>query len=186
MDTQNQKKVRKKGKRILLLAVLLICSTLLVVFSAVFKGWILGQTQVSTTDGSAAPVLEDNGSALQGAVSSMSPEEVLDQLREQQVNVTDKISSHITFPNGKEGSTGTWEVENLPSNDVIMQCEVVLNGETIAKSVPIQPGEHIDHISLLQDVESGTSEVTALISYYSTNTQDYLGQAAYQISMTVS
>jgi len=130
--------------------------------------------------------LDDSGSALPGSSSSPSRQEILSQLQKQQVTVTDKVSSQISFPGGSTGSTGIWEVENQPSNSVIMQCEIVLNGKTVAKSVPIYPGQHIDSITLSQPVTPGNYNVTATIKYYNKTTKAYLGMADYGIHMSVS
>ena len=130
--------------------------------------------------------LDDSGSALPGSSSSPSRQEILSQLQKQQVTVTDKVSSQISFPGGSTGSAGICEVENQPSNSVIMQCEIVLNGKTVAKSVPIYPGQHIDSITLSQPVTPGNYNVTATIKYYNKTTKEYLGMTDYGIHMSVS
>ena len=96
------------------------------------------------------------------------------------------MSAQASFSSGAKGSTGTWEVENPASNTVIMQCEIVLDGETIAKSAPIYPGQHIDGLTLSRQVSSGNYSVTATIRYYSKDTKSYLGMADYKIHISVS
>ncbi len=91
----------------------------------------------------------------------------------------------ILFQRAK-GSTGTWEVENPSSNTVIMQCEIVLDGETVAKSAPIYPGQHIDGLTLFQPISTGSYSVTAAIKYYNKTTKAYLGMADYKIHLSVS
>ena len=96
------------------------------------------------------------------------------------------MSAQASFSNGAKGSTGTWEVENPSSNTVIMQCEIVLNGETVAKSAPIYPGQHIDGLTLSKQVSPGNYSVTATIRYYNKTTKAYLGMADYKIRLSVS
>ncbi|WOC32806.1 MULTISPECIES: hypothetical protein [Caproicibacterium] len=96
------------------------------------------------------------------------------------------MSAQASFSSGAKGSTGTWEVENPSSNTVIMQCEIMLDGETIAKSPPIYPGQHIDGLTLSRQVLSGNYSVTATIRYYNKDTKAYLGMADYKIRLSVS
>ena len=77
-------------------------------------------------------------------------------------------------------------MENPASNKVIEQCAVILNGQTVATSVPIYPGQHIEQITLSQKVAPGTYDVIANIKYYSTDTKSLLGQADYRLKLTVS
>nr|WP_319489352.1 hypothetical protein [uncultured Caproiciproducens sp.] len=130
--------------------------------------------------------LDDTGSAKPGSGSTPSRQEILSRLQKQEVTVTDKVSAQASFSSGAKGSTGTWEVENPSSNSVIMQCEIVLNGETIAKSTPIYPGQHIDGLTLSHQVSPGNYSVTATILYYSKDTKAYLGMADYKIRLSVS
>ena len=67
-----------------------------------------------------------------------------------------------------------------------MQCEILLDGETVAKSVPIYPGQHSDGLTLSRPVSSGSYSVTAAIKYYNKTTKAYLGMADYKIHLSVS
>lgn len=140
----------------------------------------------SSVPSSSAPSLDDTGSAEPGSGSTPSRQDILSRLQKQEVTVTDKVSAQSSFPNGAKGSTGTWEVENPSSNTVIMQCEIVLDGKTIAKSAPIYPGQHIDGLTLSQPVSPGNYNVTATIRYYSKDTKAYLGMADYKIHLSIS
>ena len=135
---------------------------------------------------SSVPSLDDTGSAKPGSSSTPSRQEILSRLQKQEVTITDKVSAQASFLNGSKGTSGTWEVENPSSNTVIMQCEIVLDGETVAKSAPIYPGQHIDGLTLSQPVSSGSYSVTAAIKYYSKTTKAYLGMADYKIRLSVS
>ena len=140
----------------------------------------------SSVSSSSVPSLDDTGSAEPGSSSAPSRQEILSRLQKQEVTVTDKVSAQASFSSGAKGSTGTWEVENPSSNIVIMQCEITLNGEAIAKSAPIYPGQHIDGLTLSRQVSSGNYSVTATIRYYSKDTKAYLGMADYKIHLSVS
>ena len=61
-----------------------------------------------------------------------------------------------------------------------------LNGETVAKSAPIYPGQHIDGLTLSRQVSPGNYNVTAAIKYYNKTTKAYLGMADYKIRLSVS
>ena len=139
-----------------------------------------------STPSSSAPSLDDTGSAEPGSSSTPSRQEILSRLQKQEVTVTDKVSAQASFPNGSKGTSGTWEVENPSSNTVIMQCEIVLDGETVAQSAPIYPGQHIDGLTLSRPVSSGSYSVTATIKYYNKTTKAYLGMADYKIRLSVS
>ena len=67
-----------------------------------------------------------------------------------------------------------------------MQCKIVLNGKSIAKSAPIYPGQHIDGLTLSRQVSPGSYSVTAAIKYYNKDTKAYLGMADYKIRLSVS
>ena len=130
--------------------------------------------------------LNDNGSALPGGYTSKSRQEILSELQKKQVTVTDRVSAQISFPNGTKGTKGSWVVENPSTNKVIMQCEVVLDGKTVAESTPIYPGQHIENITLSQPVSPGAYDVTAIIDYFSLDTKTNIGKVGYQIKLTVS
>jgi hypothetical protein len=140
----------------------------------------------SSVPSSSAPSLDDTGSAKPGSSSTPTRQEILSRLQKQEVTVTDKVSAQASFSNGSKGSAGTWEVENPSSNTVIMQCEIVLDGESVAESAPIYPGQHIDGLTLSRQVSSGDYSVTATIRYYSKDTKSYLGMADYKIRLSVS
>lgn len=126
------------------------------------------------------------GHATPGPVSSETSSDILAKLKKEQAMVTDDVSSSAQFPSGKSGTTGSFAVENLSSNNVIMQASLSLNGKEIAKSPPIYPGEHIDGVTLSQAVPAGTFEAVATLSYYNPATKAYISKAGYKIHMTVA
>ena len=186
-DEKEKTKKRKKVLLVLLIFLLLLAGV--VAFSFFQAGSVHtsgGGRSLSSQSSPGSSSLDDNSSALPGGYTAKSQQEILSELQKEQVTVTDKVSAQASFPNGTGGATGTWVVENTSSNKVIEQCEIALGGKTVAKSAPIYPGQHIESISLSQKVDAGTYDVTAVISYYSTDTKAYLGRAGYQIKLTVS
>lgn len=87
--------------------------------------------------------LDDDGTSLDGMKEVTDNETLLSELEKQQVMVTDKLSSNITFTSGDIGSIGEWIVENLEENQIIQHVEVYLGDVLIAKSTPIYPNQYI-------------------------------------------
>lgn len=188
-DNNTGKEKSKKRKRTLPIILLLLLLLLIGITYSFFHAGIGGSNGGNPSRSSqSAPSssLDDNGSALPGSPTQKSRKKILSELQQKEVVVTDRVSAQISFPKGKEGTAGTWTVENPASNKVIEQCSVVLNGQTIAESVPIYPGQHIEQITLSQKAAPGTYDVIANIKYYSTDTKSLLGQADYRIKLTVS
>ena len=184
ISTEEKKRKKKWPYALLILFFILLLLIILYSCSRRPSGSVSASTPSSVS--STVSVLEDTSSALPGPASSKSSGDVLAELQKQQVNVTDKVSTEASFSGGSVGSIGTWSVENPSSNSVIMQSEIVLNGKTVAKSVPIFPGQHIDSITLSKQISSGSYSVTAEIKYYNSSTKACLGMADYSIRMTVS
>lgn len=139
----------------------------------------------TTSNKSSSMHLDANGKADGGGYMSKSSEQILSELKKAQINVTDKISSSALFSSGIKGSSGSWVVENLASNNVIMQCEIYINNNLFAKSVPIYPNEHIESILLLNDLKPGTYDAVAFINYYKLDTKEYISKAGYKIKLVV-
>ena len=187
------KEINDKTKRRKLRPIFLIVPLLMILCITIVFGFSKGKFY---TDGDKAPSssmrsssnsasLVDSGSAIPGVYTPKSHDEILSELQKEQITVTDKVSAQISFSNGTKGTVGTWMVENPASNNVIEQCEVVLDGKTVVKSVPIYPGQHIENITLLEKVDPGTYDVIATISYYSTNARAFLGKAGYCIKLSI-
>ena len=130
--------------------------------------------------------LEDEGSSTVGEVKMKEREEILKELEKQQLIVTDKLSSNITFPSGDIGTIGEWIVENPKENNIIQQAEVYLDDLLIAKSTPIYPDQHITAIELLEELSSGEYEVIAYINYYDIESKEFISKAGYKIHLTVN
>jgi len=193
---QNSEPDKKKTRKRILLIILLVLLFLIIGITFSFchagttpnGGGPSSQSSQSSQSnpGPGSSSMDDNGRALPGGYTPKSRQEILSELQKEQVVVTDKVSAQVSFPSGAKSSVGSWVVENPASNKVIEQCDVVLNGETVAESTPIYPGEHIEHITLSQKVAPGTYDITATINYYSTSNKTLLGKAGYRIKLTVS
>jgi hypothetical protein len=183
---ENRKEDEKKQKRKWLYILLLILLLLLLLL-LLLRG-CGNQHPCPCPSSASSPVsrLNDTGSAKPGSSSNPSRHELLSRLQKQEITVTDKVSAQASFSSGAKGSTGTWEVENPPSNTVIMQCEINLDGTSVAKTAPIYPGQHIDSLVLSQTTTSGDHSAVATIRYYSKETKAYLGMADYKIHLSIS
>lgn len=170
-----------KKKKILIIIALLLAFSLV---AGVFV-YISLTNQDSPADTGASVGLDDNGDALDGRYKAKTKEQILSDLQKAQVTVTDKISSSAVFDIGEKGSFGTWIVENLPENNVVMQCEIYDGEKLLVKSVPIYPNQHIERIELLEPVEAGSHDVTAYINYFTLDTKAYISKAGYKISLTI-
>lgn len=146
---------------------------------------ILDAPPLENSEGEAIKRLDMNGQAINGPKKEKSREELLEELKKKQIHVTDKLSSHIFFPSGKTGEQGSWLVENIETNKVIIQCEVFLDDLMIAKSVPINPNQHIKSIILSEELDSGNYDVIAYINYYDLSSKEYLAKAGFKIKLTV-
>ncbi len=129
--------------------------------------------------------LEDDGGAIDGEAKAKDREEIMNELEKQQLVVTDKLSSNITFTHGEVGTVGDWMVENPKENNIILQAEVYLGDKLIAKTTPIYPNQHITGVELLADVECGEYIVTAYLNYYNIDTKEFISKAGYNIHLTV-
>ena len=177
-------KIRSNKKApMLLLLVLLLCVVGFSVFAAMNSNIFSQHGDISSTN--EPEQLDENGIAVDGSIENKTPDEIRSDLQKAQINVTDKLSSHILFPEGEAGTIGTWSVENLESNNVIMQCEVYLDDRLIAKSVPIKPNQHIETIELTDDVKAGEYDAVAYVNYYKLDTNEYISKAGFKIQLTV-
>ena len=182
MKSQNNNR-KRKSIAILVLIALLVLSSCIGILAFTNPG--IFSRLIDSTNESPAKQLDKNGTAIDGALQKKSPDEILKELQQKQITVTDKLSSHIYFPSGKSGTEGNWIVENVATNMVTIQCEVYLGDVLIAKSVPIRPNQHIETIILSEDVKSGEYDVIAYINYYDLETDSYLAKAGFKIKLTV-
>jgi len=180
-DKQNADEKKKRTKKMLI--VIFICLLILILYLAYVNS--LCPDPTAGTANPSVSSLDQSGSAIDGAVSPKSKEEILDDLEKQQLVVTDKLSSNIIFLSGNAGTIGDWIVENPLSNNIIQQAEVYFEDQLIAKSAHIYPNQHIEKIELLQDMQTGEYDCIAYINYYDMETQEFISRAGYTIHLTV-
>ena len=178
-EKDDEKKKRTNKILIIIFMCLLILILFLVYVNTLCPDPSMGNPNPPT------PSLNQSGNAIDGAASPKSREEILDDLEKQQLVVTDKLSSNITFPSGNSGTIGDWIVENPSSNNIIQQAEVYFEEQLVAKSAPIYPNQHIEKIELLQDIQPGEYDGIAYINYYNMETQEFISRAGYSIHLTV-
>ena len=192
IDVKKSAGLRKEN--IAVICILVAATCLVVASSYISSHRSQASRKAPTSSLSSRPVsqsqsdkLEDNGdsSAIDGAYQGKSRAATLRELEKEQVIVTDNLSSSIDFASGQKGASGRWMMENPSKNNVIMQAEIVLNGQVIATSASVRPGQHIESISLGRNISYGTAKAIAYISYYSLQSHEYLGKAGYQINLEV-
>lgn len=178
---ENSKQKQTKHKVLIIMLILII---LAVVVFICLKSC---EDEFSLSKPSPTPIyLEDEGGSQEGEAETVDREKILEELEKQQLVVTDKLSSNITFPSGEVNSIGEWIVENPEENTIIMQAEVYLEDTLIAKSTPIYPNQHITAVSLLSEIEAGGYEVIAYLNYYDLETKEFVSKAGYRIHLTVN
>lgn len=177
----NEKRADNKRKNLLIVILLIIVVMIIAFF--IFR--VCSNKQLTNKPQATPVFLDDEGGSLEGEVKAKEREEILKQLKKEQLVVTDKLSSNITFPSGEIGAVGEWIVENPEENNIIQQAEVYLNNQLIAKSTPIYPNQHISGVSLLEEVEPGEYEVIAYLNYYDIETKKFISKAGYKIHLTV-
>ena len=179
------KNVLTKKRITIFLPILFLLILSVGVFAVVRVSMIRTAMQNNISKDSSSIQLDSNGTALSGEYITKTPEQILAELEKAQINVTDKVSTSITFDSGEVGSVGAWVVENIASNTVIMQCEVYFNNSLLSKSVPIYPNEHINSVKLLTSLSPGIYEVIAYVNYFKLDTKEYLGKAGYKIKLII-
>ncbi len=177
--TESEKRQRKKHIILGLIIILLIIVALFLIRGCEHESMVNKPTHTPQ-------YLNDDGGSEYGEAESTDRDKILEELEKQQLVVTDKLSSNITFPNGESETIGEWIVENPKENTVIMQAQVYLDDVLIAKSTPIYPNQHITGIELLSNVEAGEYEVTAYLDYYDIETKEFISKAGYRIHLTIN
>ena len=184
LSSGHQQSADEKKKRIKkILIIFFMCLLILILFLAYVNTLCIDPSM--GTPSSPTSSLDQSGRAIDGTASPKSREEILDDIEKQQLVVTDKLSSNITFPSGNSGTIGDWIVENPSSNNIIQQAEVYFEDQLIAKSAPIYPNQHIENIELTQDMQSGEYDAIAYINYYDMETNAFISRAGYSIHITV-
>jgi hypothetical protein len=138
------------------------------------------------TTGSSVRLDPTAGTAINGSYQSKSHEEILADLKKQQIIVTDKLSSHAVFASGTKGTAGKWMLENVRQNNIILQAEIFAGDACIARTAPLQPGQHVESIILLEDVPWGTRQAIAYLNYFDRKTRAFISRTGFHIKLSVS
>ena len=178
-NTRNSRLQSEKKKKRKVLIIILLALWVLIILLLICKCSMDANTEPTTS------YLEDESSSLEGEAEQANIDEMLAELEKQQLVVTDKLSSNITFESGAVGTEGEWIVENPADNKVIIQAKVYLDDTLIAKSTPIYPDQHITGIELLEIVETGEYEIMVYLDYYGIETKEFISKAGYRIHLTV-
>jgi len=107
-NSYQEKNPKKKKVLVILLLFLFFCMAGFGIYALItFDSNINANRSADISSTDESKQLDENGNAVSGAVQSKSPEEILEGLKKAQINVTDKLSSHILFPSGKAGTQGS-------------------------------------------------------------------------------
>lgn len=98
-------------------------------------------------------------------------------------NLSYKIAGEITVDSA-EGK-GNFKIENSGKNICLMKTKITVNGETVYETGYIKPNEHIYEDSLDKILPVGTYEAEAIFEGFDPNTEESLGAAKQNITITV-
>lgn len=135
--------------------------------------------------GSGSDFFDEN--AQSGQAPYKTPEEMqaeLDRIVEEGMfNIS--ISSLIEFDDGT--ASGKAYIENVPGNRYVMQVTLTLDdaNETVYESKGIKPGNYIEDITLLKDLEPGDYAATATFSALDPDSLEEVGKAAAKVTLSV-
>ena len=98
-------------------------------------------------------------------------------------NLSYKIAGEITV-DSSEGK-GNFKIENSGKNICLMKTKITVNGETVYETGYLKPNEHIYEDSLDKILPVGTYEAEAIFEGFDPNTEESLGAAKQNITITV-
>ena len=175
--------LNKKYKALILITLGVILLALLLLIAT--KIYVVNNGASATS--SSPEALNDDREGIDGTYESMSREEILADLQQRQQVVTDQVSSNVIFLSGDAGTKGEWVLQNPESNSVIQQAEIYYGDDNIliGKTVPVKPGQYINTVELLEDMESGEYEALVYINYYNVNDKAFAGKAGYKVHLTI-
>ncbi len=168
---QDDKK-KKRGAGFYIGMIIAAIAIILALVFAVFM--FMNSTQASNRGGAA------------GQLEGKTPQEIQAELDkvvgEGMFNIS--IASAVEFADGT--SEGEVKIENSPANRYLMQVDMMLEDGTVIYESPIlEPNYHIQTAKLSEDLDPGTYEVTAVFYALDPNTEQEVGQAAAQVTITV-
>jgi len=94
-----------------------------------------------------------------------------------------KIAGEITV--GAEDGKGNFKIENSGKNTCLIKVKILLGGETVYETGYIKPNQHISEDFLGKIPEIGTYEAEAFFEGFDPETEESLGAAKENITITV-
>lgn len=94
-----------------------------------------------------------------------------------------KIAGEITV--GIDDGKGNFKIENSGKNTCLIKVKIIVDGETVYETGYIKPNQHIDEDFLSVVPEIGTHEAEAFFEGFDPDTEESLGAAKENITITV-
>lgn len=169
-------KKRKRGAALLILLVLILLA------AVAFLAW-KGQ--------SGRGGLEYEENVVVGSLPGKSAEERLAELNELVAEGMVSIAINSTPCTGvtEDGQTAVnWLIENPANQGKLIRVEVTRNdtGEVVYHTGAIKPGSYVEAAPLDVDLAPGAYLCTAMFYTYRLDTEEAIGQAGAEITLTVS
>lgn len=87
---------------------------------------------------------------------------------------------------GTDGGAVNWLIENPSNQGKLIRVEIRLeDGELIYETGALRPGTYVESAPLKSPLEAGRYECTAIFYTYNMDTEEYIGQAAAEITLTL-
>ncbi len=98
-------------------------------------------------------------------------------------NLSYKVAGEITVE-ASDGK-GNFKIENSGKNTCLMKVKITVNGEVVYQTGYIKPNQHISEDFLDKIPEVGSYEAEAVFEGFDPNTEESLGAAKQNITITV-
>lgn len=176
----NEVKTKKKT-----LAVIISLALIIVALTWIVLWLTLGNGAERHNSGGALISFDD--SAQSGHLPGKSDEEIQAELNriveDGMFNIS--IGSQIIFPDG--ASEGAANIENIEANHYHMQVTITLDdtGKIVYKSGAVKPGQYLELITLLEDLDAGTYNATATFTALDLESLKAVGQTAAKITLVI-
>ena len=87
---------------------------------------------------------------------------------------------------GTDGGAVNWLIENPSNQGKLIRVEIRLeDGELIYETGALRPGTYVESAPLKSPLEAGRYDCTAIFYTYNMDTEEYIGQAAAEITLTL-
>lgn len=95
------------------------------------------------------------------------------------------IAQTMVFPSGEE--EGDVRIENVPGNRYLIKVTIALDstGETVYETGIIEPNHYIERDKLIEDLDKGNYDATAIFTALDPETKQVVGDAAVKVSIMV-